>query len=44
LSYAYFIKWLARIPDEAIFIFAAGDDMLIFMEQKYEEIFYYYYK
>lgn len=44
LSYAHFIKFLAKVPDQDICIFAAGDDMLIFMEEKHIESFYAQYK
>jgi len=44
LSYAHFIKYLAKIPDNEIYIFAAGDDMLIFMERKHQEVFYLNYR
>lgn len=44
LSYAHFIKDLAGIPDKDIYIFAAGDDMLIFMELKHVKSFYAAYK
>lgn len=39
LSYAHFIAYLADIPNNCIKIHASGDDLLIFIEKQYQEIF-----